>query len=201
MTDFTTERAQVIAAANSCRSQALQTGNGGNISVRIAGTDLMAVKATGASFSDTDLSAVVISDYGGDLVEGGRRPTKESLLHGAIYTAFPEVSAVVHCHSPWATGWATTGRPLPNVTYHSELKLGGPVTVIDTGRYSVLADRVPEVLAAFNGPPAIRAVLLKGHGFVALGRDIKDAMQTAELVEETAQIAVIGELLRGVGPS
>jgi ribulose-5-phosphate 4-epimerase/fuculose-1-phosphate aldolase len=39
------------------------------------------------------------------------------------------------------------------------------------------------------------AFLLKGHGQVALGGDIKEAVYTAELVEETAQIAVLGRLL------
>jgi L-ribulose-5-phosphate 4-epimerase len=155
----------------------------------------MAVKATEASFADTSPDAVVISDFAGRRVDGERQPTKECLLHGAIYARRPEVGAIVHCHSPWANGWATTQTPLPTSTYHSRLKLGGPVPVIDTGSYAVPAHLVPDVLAAFDGPPPVAAVILARHGLVAVGRDMKEALEMAELVEETAQVAVIERLL------
>ena len=194
MTDYLEQRQAVIAAQNRCRQQRLQTGNGGNVSCRIPGLELMAVKATEASFGDTDISAAVVADFLGNLVAGDRRPTKECLLHGVIYQRMPTVGAIVHCHSPWALGWATSGEPIPCVTYHSALKLLGPVPVIDTGDYVVSGHYVDDVLALLSDPPA-KAVVLMGHGLVALGADMEDALNTAELVEETAQVAFLGRLL------
>ncbi|MFD4422163.1 class II aldolase/adducin family protein [Agromyces sp. NPDC058484] len=192
---YAEERHAVIAAQRRCWEQKMQSGNGGNVSVRVAGSDLMAVKATDCSFQGEDVEAVVIARLTGALVDGTRTPTKEALLHGAIYAARADVNAIVHCHSPWAVGWSLTGRAIPNVTYHSELKLGGPVPVIDTGSYSVAAHQIDTVLAGFDSASGLRAVVLQGHGLVAIGRDIDDALCTAELVEETAHIAFVGSML------
>jgi ribulose-5-phosphate 4-epimerase/fuculose-1-phosphate aldolase len=86
---------------------------------------------------------------------------------------------------------------LPFATYHSEIKLKGVVKVFDTGSYAVPPDFFPEILAQFDAFPDLLAFLLAGHGQVALGRTIREATHTAELVEETAHIAVLGRLLAG----
>ncbi|MFZ2526137.1 MAG: class II aldolase/adducin family protein [Rhodococcus sp. (in: high G+C Gram-positive bacteria)] len=193
--DYTAERMAVLATQHRCREQGLQSGNGGNVSVRIPGAELMAAKASNASFADSSVDAAVVADFSGRLVVGSRPPTKEALLHGSIYARMPEVGAVVHCHSPWAIACAAKWKQIPASTYHAVLKLGGPVPVIDTGGYSVRPEQVDEVLAAFSGPPEVRAIMLAGHGLVAVGRDLDDAVCTAELVEETAHVAAIADLL------
>lgn len=196
--EYLEERAAVAAAQNRCRSQGLQSGNGGNISMRIPGTNLMAVKASNAAFAEESVDAVVVADYESNLVTGSKKPSKESVLHGLIYQRMPEVGAIVHCHSPWANGWSAAGRAIPMVTYHAELKLGGPVPVIDTGGYMVGRDQVAVVLSAFAGPPSVKAVVLQRHGLVAVGKDLEDAACNAELVEETAHTATLDALLAGV---
>jgi ribulose-5-phosphate 4-epimerase/fuculose-1-phosphate aldolase len=75
------------------------------------------------------------------------------------------------------------------------MKLRGEVKVFDTDSYAVPPSFFPQILALFDSSPELAAFLLKGHGQVALGRHIKEALQMAELVEETAQIAIIGRLL------
>ncbi|WP_157007027.1 class II aldolase/adducin family protein [Agromyces laixinhei] len=188
------ERTEVLRAQQRCWEQKLQSGNGGNVSVRIAGTDRMAVKATDTSFSSDDPHSVVIADCSGELINGARPATKEAVLHGAIYAARADVNAIVHCHSPWAVGWSLTGEAIPNVTYHSALKLAQPVPVIDTGSYAVAPEQIEDVLALFASSGA-RAVMLQGHGLVSVGVDIDDALCTAELVEETAHIAFVSRML------
>jgi ribulose-5-phosphate 4-epimerase/fuculose-1-phosphate aldolase len=173
----------------------MQTGNGGNLSARVPGMEYMIIKASGVSFAECSADTLVVADFDGNLVAGNGKPSRESLLHGALYRKLSRVQAIVHCHSPWATGWASTSRPMPFATYHSEIKLKGEIKVFDTGGYAVPPSFFPEILGLFDSCPDLMAFLLKGHGQVALGRDIKEAIHTAELVEETAQIAVIGRLL------
>jgi len=173
-----------------------QAGNGGNLSARYPGKDWMIVKGTDIAFSDVSEKTLVIADLEGNVIGGSIKPSKEALLHAALYKQLPHVKAVMHCHSPWATGWASTGSPLEFATYHSALKLKGEVAVFDSGSYAVPPDFFPVILAHFNRFPEAMAFLLKGHGQVTVGKNIREAAYNAELVEETAQIAVIAKLLK-----
>jgi ribulose-5-phosphate 4-epimerase/fuculose-1-phosphate aldolase len=195
MDDLLELKQRVVAAAGICYRRGMQTGNGGNLSARVPGMEYMIIKASGVSFAECSADTLVVADFDGNLVAGNGKPSRESLLHGALYRKLSRVQAIVHCHSPWATGWASTSRPMPFATYHSEIKLKGEIKVFDTGGYAVPPSFFPEILGLFDSCPDLMAFLLKGHGQVALGRDIKEAIHTAELVEETAQIAVIGRLL------
>jgi L-ribulose-5-phosphate 4-epimerase len=174
----------------------LQAGNGGNLSARYPGKEWMIVKGTDVAFSEISEKTLVVADFDGKVISGAIKPSKETLLHGALYRRLPGVKAIMHCHSPWATGWASTERPLEFATYHSGLKLKGEVPVFDSGTYAVPETFFPLILAHFDKYPEARAFLLKGHGQMAMGKNIRDAAYNAELVEETAQIAVIAGLLR-----
>jgi len=185
----------LLLVAKKCSDRGMQTGNGGNLSARIPGQELMLIKASEVSFSHMTLDDFVICDFEGNLVEGGGKPSKESRLHGAIYKKLSRVGSIVHCHSPWATGWASTMEALPFSTYHSQIKLKGKVEVFDTKSYAVPPEFFPHILNMFDRQPEAMAFLLKGHGLVALGRNITEAANNADLVEETAHIAVLERLL------
>jgi L-ribulose-5-phosphate 4-epimerase len=187
---------QLVKAAHRCSRRGLQTGDGGNVSARIPGTDWMVIKASGSSFADSTKTSFVISDFTGNPMKGEEKPSRESLLHGALYKKLPDIRAIVHCHSGWATGWASTLTPLPFATYHSEIKLNGEIRVFDTHSYAVPKEDIAQILSLFDEYPNAKAFLLKGHGQVALGKDIKSALHIAELIEETAQIAVLENLLK-----
>lgn len=188
-------KSELLLVTRRCYEGGLQTGNGGNLSARIPGRDAMVVKASEVSFSGCTEADLVVSDFDGKLLEGGKKPSRESLLHGAIYRALPECMSVVHCHSPWATGWASTMDDLPHASYHSAIKMGDQVRVFDTGSYVVPADFFPDIVNWLQSRKLAKAFLLKGHGQVALGTSPTDAFYTAELVEETAQIAFVASML------
>jgi L-ribulose-5-phosphate 4-epimerase len=168
----------------------LQMSDGGNLSVRVPDTDRMIVKGSNADFGSLRMNQLAVMDFNGRSLEGGK-PSKESLLHGAIYRAFPGIGAVLHCHSPWATAFAANHEELSFSTHHAKLKLGGLCPVFDTQSYVVPGDRFPMLLSAMEQHPQMKAFLLRGHGQVAWGATIRDAAMIAELVEETAMIALI----------
>lgn len=189
-------RREIVEASNQCRVVGLQTGNGGNLSQRLPGQTLMAVKATDASFADRDIAAATIADFLGNAVEGMPKASKEGLLHGSIYARLDEVGAVAHCHSPWAVAWAQNHDTLPLVTYHSGLKLKSAPQVFDTGGYAVSAEWVDPILEYLVSEEKPAGFILRGHGTVAVGKDLRSAVETAELLEETAQVAILGALLK-----
>lgn len=166
-----------------------QMSNGGNLSVRIPGKEWMLVKGTDVAFDEVGPETLVITDFDGNVIEGTIKPSKEALLHGAIYKAVPWAGAIMHCHSPYATAWAANHDCLEFSTHHSEMKLGGAVPVFDTHSYAVPKECFPMILKAFSDNPKTNAFLLRAHGQVTVGKDMREAAYLAELVEETAQIA------------
>lgn len=166
-----------------------QRSDGGNLSVRIPGTPYMIVKGSNVDFGSLSLATLAVTDFGGQCVEGAVKPSKESLLHGAMYRAFTHIGAVMHCHSPWATAWAARHDALAFATHHAQIKLGEYCPVLDTHSYVVPEAKFPEILETLRQHPQMKAFLLRGHGQVAYGADIHAAALTAELVEETAMIA------------
>lgn len=171
-----------------------QMSNGGNLSVRLPGRDWMMVKGTDVAFDEVDAATLVITDFDGNVIEGERKPSKEALLHGAIYKAVPWAGAVMHCHSPYATAWAAAHESLEFSTHHSAMKLGAAVPVFDTHSYAVPREYFPGIIKSFEENPKANAFLLRGHGQVTVGRDMREAAYLAELVEETAQIAVLARM-------
>ena len=78
------EKDLIEAAARAYR-RGIQTGNGGNLSARIPGKDLMVVKPSGISFIDCNESNLVVTDFDGKVVAGSGKASREALLHGVLY--------------------------------------------------------------------------------------------------------------------
>lgn len=185
-------------AAQRAYARGIQTGSGGNLSARDVETDQMIVKASGGSFADCsgEGEGFVVTRFDGSrLNDTDPQPTREVVLHGMLYQMLPRVGGVMHCHSPWAVGYAYHHDVLPMTTQHVKLKLGHDIPVLNIDSPMLLTEHVPIVRALFESNPKLTAFILRGHGVVAIGKDILEAEHTAELVEETAQIAALREIL------
>jgi L-ribulose-5-phosphate 4-epimerase len=177
--------ADVVRIAQRAHARGLAAGTGGNISARLPGQDRILIKPSGLSLADCTADRLLVLTLQGDVLTGEGRPTKEVNFHLGIYRTRPEVGAVLHCHAPWATAWAITGRQLPLLTPHAEAKLRRvPVIPFAAQGSQDLADRVTTVF----GDPDVVAALLEHHGYIVVGADPNAAGNLAELVEETAQI-------------
>ncbi len=184
----------LIEAAARAYRRGIQTGSGGNLSARIPGQDLMVVKPSGISFIDCTEKNLVVTDFDGKVVAGSGKPSREALLHGVLYRNVPTIGGVVHCHSPWATSWSFSKQDLPLVTHHARMKFGVPIATLDVDAPVVPSEEMPRVIGLFEKHPTLPAFLLVAHGIVAVGKNVLDAENVAEMVEETAQIAWLREI-------
>lgn len=188
----------MVIAAQRAYTRGLQTGSGGNLSCRFS-ADSMYVKSSGGSFADCKETGegFVLTDFDGRVVQENEnvKPTREVLLHGALYRALPNINGVMHCHSPWSISWSNEYDILPNVTWHSQLKFDCEIPIVDIQAAVVPKESLHIVTDLFNQNPQLPAVILRGHGIVAVGNNIIDAEHVAELVEETAQIAFLQTIL------
>ena len=170
----------------------LQTGNGGNLSCRVPGTDTIIIKGSGLSFGECRPGNFVMVTMSGEVMGGEGKPSRELLTHLSIYRLRPDVHGIFHTHSPWSIACAEDMDEIPLVTGHSRSKLG-PVPVIRKQKQAT-TDFAETVQNLLTEKPQLSAFVQSGHGIFALGNTIIDAEHHAELVEETAQIALLVSL-------
>jgi len=170
-------------------------GTGGNFSVRI-GAGKMLVTASGVALCDTALDNLVTVDIESHAWQplGNLVPSKEFVYHADILRLRPDVGAVLHVHSPYATAYAVKKRDIPMVTDAAFKQPPIPrVPFAPSGSDELMK----LVVRAIEANPDCKALLLEQHGTVALGLDIVSAYNGADLLEELARIAHFAEQLKG----
>jgi len=174
----------------------LVSGTGGNVSVRIPNTDRVLVTPTGVSLGEVEPEASLLLDLNGSILENpcGLRPSKESSFHLVVYRLRADAGAIAHLHPPHAIAYSNRERPLPLVTVNSR-EILKEVPCIDCALpgSKELCDFVHGGISRY---PNVRALLMKEHGILALGPDLKTAFYIADLVEDTAKIAFISGNIR-----
>jgi len=168
----------------------LQGSTGGNISMKCGHRFL--IKGMGHSFYDLKESGISIVDIDGNSLGDTPKPSKEIDLHLGIYRTRDQVCGVVHYHAPFSTAHAVKGITIPLLTIHAKRILKKiPITPEAPDGSKELADYV---ISAFRDRE-VKAILLTGHGLVAVGSTLEEAQDIAELVEESAKVSVLVRLL------
>ena len=180
--------------ARFCRvtwDRGLVSAAGGNISARLDGRDEVLITPSGLALRDTTADDLVTIDLDGRKLAGPERykPSKESLMHTAVYRARPEARAVAHLHPPHAIAFGIRGEPIPFMTVTSEERLHHtPVVAPASSGSRELADGVARAVA--DAPADTQVLLLARHGILAWGGTVQQACDTADLAEYTAKIAI-----------
>ncbi len=165
----------------------------GNVSARVPGRDLMVIKPSGVSYDDLDADAIVVTDLFGDLVEGDRAPSSDTAAHAYVYRHMPHVGGVVHTHSTYATAWAARREPIPCVLTMIADEFGGEIPV---GPFALIGDDSigHGIVETLQGSRS-RAVLMAGHGPFTVGRDARDAVKAAVMLEDVARTVHVSHQL------
>lgn len=186
-------KAAVVDAARAMFNEGLVVGAAGNVSVRAAGDSAMHITPTRVPYPDLTPADIVTVTFEGDPIEGQGLPSTESLMHGSVYAARPDVGAVVHAHPVHASAMAVRREAIPAFVDEQVVYLGGAVEV------SAYAPAASEQLAE-NAVASLgerRAVLLANHGTLTVGRDPDDALEMTRLTERLAQIWLVASSRAG----
>jgi L-fuculose-phosphate aldolase len=172
-------REEILATAMALDAAGLVPNKSGNVSARTRRGFLLTPAAL--PYPDTSAADLVELAPDGTVLDGARRPSSEWRMHAAIYEARPEVSAIVHTHSPRATALACAGRGLP--AFHYMIALAGGE--VRCAPYATFGS--PELATnAVAGLASRRATLLANHGVIAVGPTPKAARAVAFEVENLA---------------
>lgn len=194
MDSYIRQAEELAAACQRAYASGLQRANGGNVSRRVEDGHML-VKGKGAAFCEVDVSDFVLTDLDGYKIEGKTDPTKESIMHGTIYKCCPEINAVVHVHAPYALAWSAYHDVLSLETWQAKLKITGDIPILNVESPVVRREDVPLLEEVLVSESISGGFILKNHGIVAIGRNVREAGQMAELLEETAKVAVLKTIL------
>ncbi|MEU4605282.1 L-ribulose-5-phosphate 4-epimerase [Kribbella sp. NPDC023972] len=157
----------------------------GNVSARVPGEDLFAIKPSGVSYDDLTAESMVVCDLDGNLVEGDLAPSSDTAAHAYVYRAMPEVGGVVHTHSTYATAWAARAEPIPCVLTAMADEFGGEIPV---GPFALIGnDDIGKGIVATLSGHRSPAVLMRNHGVFTIGKDARAAVKAAVMCEDVAR--------------
>jgi L-ribulose-5-phosphate 4-epimerase len=180
-------REQVVQVGLEALTRGIVHGTAGNMSIRDQETGLIAISPSGIPYPSMTPADVVVVNDRGEIVDGSRRPSSETPLHTMVMRARPDVEAIVHTHSHYATVISCIRTYLPPILTETCLVAGPRVPVT---RYGVTgtADFGESVLEVLT--PSSKAVILKNHGLICFATSFDAALGIAEIVEESARVYV-----------
>ena len=178
-------REEMVMLGRSLFERGLSSGSSGNLSARL--DDGWLLTPTNACLGRLDPARLAKLDWDGELLAGDP-PSKEAVLHRAVYAERRTAGAIVHLHATHSAAVSCMDGLdphdcLPPLTAYYVMKIG----------------RLPLVPYHRPGDPALgeairalsrkhTAVLLANHGPVVSGTSLEAAVYAIEELEETAKL-------------
>jgi L-fuculose-phosphate aldolase len=174
-------RSEMVATCRAMNATGINQGTAGNISVRNDRGFL--ITPSSLPYDGMEPGDIVQMYFDGSY-EGARRPSSEWRFHRDIQQARPDINAIVHCHSVYATTLAVHHKEIPSFHYMTGI-FGG--TTIRCARYATfgtqaLSDAALEALDGRLG------CLLGQHGQISLGATLAQALANAVELETLSRL-------------
>ncbi len=170
----------------------------GNVSAYDKASGYVVIKPSGVKYETMKIEDMVVVDLEGNVVEGELKPSSDTMTHLEIYKHFKGVHAVVHTHSKWATIFAQSAQGIPPLGtthadyFNQEVPITRPMTDKEVANdYEKNTGRV--IVETFNqkniNPLHCPGILVHEHGPFTWGKDAKDAVHNAVVLDTIAEMA------------
>ncbi len=171
---------EVIKFAKMLNDKKLSALRSGNISMRYKNGFL--ITPSGQKYSSLKVKDIVFINLYGEYNKN-QKPSSEWRFHQDIYISKKKANAIVHSHSTNATALSTHNKKIP--PFHYMVALAGG-TDIKCAKYATYGTRElsKNILKALKNRSAC---LIANHGQIAFGRDLSDAFELAEEVDNLAK--------------
>lgn len=181
-------RNQLVTYAKYLSMRGYSPGTSGNLSICLENGFLMT--PTNASFRWLDPERLSRLDAQGNHIDGDK-PSKEVVVHLAMYRRRPAAGAVVHLHSPYCMAVSCLDgldpdNALPPLTPYYVMRIGRlPLVPYFRPGDIALAGAVEQRASESH------ALLFAHHGMIVCGREMGAAVAAAEELEETARLYLL----------
>ncbi|MBQ8635043.1 class II aldolase/adducin family protein [bacterium] len=181
-------RKQIVEVGKLLYEKDLTCATSGNISVKT--DDGIFITASGTALGFLKLNEIVLLDYDGNILAGGR-PSIEKMLHVEIYKQRPDVRAIIHTHPVNLTTFATCHEPLnapimsENILYFEDIPVA-PYAMLSSQE---LVYYTCEYLKNRD------VVLMANHGAIAIAESLEKAFLKMETAEYYAKVTLNTKIL------
>ena len=182
---------EIISVSNEIYNKGLVPGKAGNISKRIKSSngDIVAITPTLKSLAILKEEDIVLVDMNGNVLSKGK-PSSEVNMHLEIYKKRPDVNAIVHTHSTYATGFAFSDKKIKRLEGFGEIKNEYlPYIEYEKPGSAQLAKNASEKIIGED------VLILKKHGVICISDSLKEAELLAVFVEESAKTQFVTFML------
>jgi L-fuculose-phosphate aldolase len=165
-------------------------GNGGNIAIRV-GDDIALCTPTLVSKGFMKPGDMCLVDFEGSQFCGEKKRTSEILMHLQIMQRQPRAVATVHCHPPYATGFAVAGLEPPTCMI-PEYEVFSSVAIAPyrTPGTPEMGKLVADLVDQHN------TILMANHGVVAWSHlNVEDAYFKMEILEAYCRTVMVASQL------
>ena len=174
-------KAEVIKYSKKLNITNLSALRSGNISARVKekGVDGFYITPSGRKYSSLKTKDIVFVSLKGVYDKKKGKPSSEWKFHQDIYINKPDAIAIVHAHSPYATAVSAHGKNIPAFHYMVALAGGNDIKCADYATFGTkqLSKNIIQALNERKG------CLMSNHGQVAFGKNLDQAFELAEEIE------------------
>ena len=176
------QRNQVIEYSLKLNSTNLSPLRSGNISLRAKedNKDGYLITPSGKKYETLKPEDIVFMGINeGEKNDSSNNPSSEWRFHRDIYVNKNDAQAIVHAHSPHATAVSSHGKSIPPFHYMIALAGGEDIKCADYATFGTeeLSNNVIKALENRS------ACLMSNHGQVAFGKNLEDAFELAQEIE------------------
>ena len=186
---YKAERKEIIKSALKLVKYDIVRLSAGNLSIRCGNQGQhLAITPSGMDYEEiTEKDLIVLNMKDKKVIEGFRRPSVDidALIH--IYDNMREVNAIIHTHQVYATCLGVVFDKLPSVVTTLANATGGEVAVAPFSSAASL-EMGKETVSNIGDK---KAVILKNHGVITVGKSMKEALYSAVYLEDAAKVFCI----------
>ena len=182
-------KAEVIKYSKKLNITNLSALRSGNISIRAKenGVDGFFITPSGRKYGSLKPKDIVFVSLKGIYDKKKGKPSSEWRFHQDIYKNKWEAKAIVHAHSPHASGVSTHGKSIPPFHYMIALAGGEDIRCAEYATFGTHELSMNIV----NALKDRKACLMSNHGQVAFGENLSKAFELAQEVENICHQYVI----------
>lgn len=175
----------VLKAGHALVEAGLVARTWGNISARISDHQFV-ITPSGRSYDTLTSEDIVIVNIEDGSYEGKVKPSGEKGVHAIVYQMRPQVNFVIHTHQNYASALSILGKSVTVEREEDRVVLSDRIPCAKYGMYATkkLVRGIQEELQLHE---RCRAVLMKYHGALCMGKDYEEAFQVADVLEKVCQ--------------
>lgn len=179
------QKQAVFRAGREVIAKQLTWGTSGNISLREE--NRIWITASGTVLGDLREEDILVLDLEGKVLEGDKKPSKETGMHLKVYGRRPDVGGIVHCSPFFGTLCACSGISLKTNLFIESMYYDRAIAAVPYCHAGSreLAAAVEEACGGSN------VILMENHGLLTLDKNLGEALLAMEITEQVCRMNVM----------